>query len=154
MLSFSMAIDRASMLFAGCPPNMEKRMIFLAGSLVDLFGTDAVDYGSNLKGLGVAVDVVNFYLEDKPKNTRMELDAFVEAANSNDNSHIEHVKPRSSIPEVLDKSILRKTLSFSTRRAKRQNHAAGDDKHVRSEAFSLEREGEKLGKRKREAIYP
>lgn len=164
-LAFSTAIDHARIGFLRCPPNKQKRMLFLAGGFVDLFDKDAVEYGLKLKRLGIAVDVVNFYLDKSPigtpqgdllealiegelRSTRMELDAFVGAANSFDNSNIVHVEPGSSIRRVLSKSILRKTLRIKTDHHKRATHAAGDHKRVSSEPLYPENQGAKLGKKR------
>nr|XP_043618500.1 uncharacterized protein LOC122590234 [Erigeron canadensis] len=81
--------------------------------LADLTSWAAENCGKRLKKLEIAVDVVNFHLKDEPKSWGIsrfgnpQLNEFVTAVNSNDNSHIEHVQPGASIREVLFKSILK-----------------------------------------------
>ena len=66
--------------------------------------------GNNLKEMGIAVDLVNFCLEEEHKCERRVLNLFVASVNNKKNSHIKHVLPGSSICDVLSRFIILPSL--------------------------------------------
>nr|XP_043635103.1 uncharacterized protein LOC122606210 [Erigeron canadensis] len=112
--------------------------------LINLQMGDDKSHGANLKRLGVALDVVNFYivnldykafaqasiLTDKYRYARKELGALVTAANNNDNSHIVDIADVTSVVKILsDSSILKNNLHYL------ENKAAADAEHVKRTQF-------------------
>ena len=81
--------------------------VFLAASPTNMGFDCAKVCGNNLKEMGIAVDLVNFFcLEDEHKCGRRALNLFVASVNNNENSHIKHVLPGSSIRDVLSRFII------------------------------------------------
>ncbi|XP_071698644.1 uncharacterized protein [Rutidosis leptorrhynchoides] len=68
-------------------------LLFTGGGHVDLY-VDVEDMkarGKSVKKWGVFVDVVNFWIEGPYEDSKRALDAFVDAVNVNENSHIIHI---------------------------------------------------------------
>ncbi|XP_071701973.1 uncharacterized protein [Rutidosis leptorrhynchoides] len=71
-----------------------KRIIIFVGGPINLGIEQTVAFGKGLKKDGVAVDVVNFCPKEWNNGYWVRVfDAFVAAANNNNNSHIKHVRP-------------------------------------------------------------
>ncbi|KAI9016777.1 hypothetical protein DFJ74DRAFT_678281 [Hyaloraphidium curvatum] len=80
--------------------NQKQRIIIFAGSPIEEDEKTLVKLGKKLKKNNVAVDVINF--GEEAENTT-KLDAFVQAVNSNDNSHLVNIPPG---PHILSDVLL------------------------------------------------
>ncbi|XP_071702893.1 uncharacterized protein [Rutidosis leptorrhynchoides] len=95
-LNFVTTLITSRFMISRYPYNNEdlKRIIFFVGGPVTESIEHAEAFGKAVKQEGIAVDVVNFYpKERKDGYWARVLDAFVAAANNNNNSHIKHVRP-------------------------------------------------------------
>jgi 26S proteasome regulatory subunit N10 len=72
--------------------NQRQRVIMFIGSPVKDDTKELVKLGKLLKKNNVAVDIINFGLENGPLQ-RTKLEEFINAVNSSDNSHLVHVPP-------------------------------------------------------------
>ncbi|GKE54988.1 26S proteasome non-ATPase regulatory subunit 4, partial [Tanacetum coccineum] len=79
-----------------------KRLLFFVGGPSKIPPYSAKASGYTAKQMGVAVDVVNFFLLENYNYCKTSLDKFVAAANNNGNSHIKHIPPASSYTEIRD----------------------------------------------------
>ncbi|XP_071705446.1 uncharacterized protein [Rutidosis leptorrhynchoides] len=98
------------------PSNQKRILFFTEGPTSFNMKVVGASYGEKLKEQGIAVDVVNLYLDEGKGSYWMKgLDAFVAAANNNNNSHIIHVQSGiwtlttdvlSSTPEIVSGALL------------------------------------------------
>ncbi|XP_071691979.1 26S proteasome non-ATPase regulatory subunit 4 homolog [Rutidosis leptorrhynchoides] len=84
-------------------PSELKRMLLFAGGPTNLDFTTAERSGETLKRYSIAVDVVNFCDTEENRYCKWALDAFVAAADNNNNCTIKHIYPDFStrIDDVL-----------------------------------------------------
>ncbi|XP_071738370.1 26S proteasome non-ATPase regulatory subunit 4 homolog [Rutidosis leptorrhynchoides] len=68
------------------------RALFFIGGAINMNIKEAKAAGEWLKERGVAVDVVNFWRKGRYTPSKRALNAFVAAANNDNNSHIQHVQ--------------------------------------------------------------
>jgi len=80
--------------------NQHQRIIFFVGSPITSTSDELVRLAKRLKKNNVAVDIVNF--GEQEDNTE-KLEAFINAVNSNDNSHLVNIPPG---PHILSDIIL------------------------------------------------
>nr|GEU32606.1 hypothetical protein [Tanacetum cinerariifolium] len=79
-----------------------KRLLFFVGGPSKIPPYSAKSAGYTAKQMGVAVDVVNFFLLENYNYYRTSLVKFVDAANHNGNSYIKHIPPASSLAAIRD----------------------------------------------------
>ncbi|XP_071726012.1 26S proteasome non-ATPase regulatory subunit 4 homolog [Rutidosis leptorrhynchoides] len=91
LLDFKDGIITGELSLPTDAPN-QKRLLFFTGGCVELDIQDAVKFGTCLKGLGVAVDVVNFIVKGYFEDSTKVLEAFVAAVDCNNNSNITHIQ--------------------------------------------------------------
>ncbi|GKD09188.1 26S proteasome non-ATPase regulatory subunit 4 [Tanacetum coccineum] len=99
-----------------------KRLLFFVGGPSKIPPYSAKASGYTAKQMGVAVDVVNFFLLENYNYCKTSLDKFVAAANNNGNSHIKHIPPASSYTEIRD--ALSSSPPIITRASIRQGEIA------------------------------
>ncbi|CAJ0887781.1 2792_t:CDS:2, partial [Entrophospora sp. SA101] len=80
--------------------NQKQRIIVFIGSPIDIEKNALVTLGKKMKKNNVAVDIINFG-EESENNSKLE--AFINAVNSGDNSHILTVPPG---PHILSDALL------------------------------------------------
>ncbi|XP_071698943.1 26S proteasome non-ATPase regulatory subunit 4 homolog [Rutidosis leptorrhynchoides] len=90
LLNFKDGIITADLSLSTYAPN-RKRLLFFTGGRIDLNVQQAEEFGTFLKGLGVAIDVVNFIVEGYFEDSTKALNALV-AAVDNNNSNIVHLQ--------------------------------------------------------------
>ncbi|XP_071703397.1 uncharacterized protein [Rutidosis leptorrhynchoides] len=100
-----------------------KRILFFIGGPLNkgLEEASFVAIGKKLKEEGIALDVINFCVEEEVIRG---LDAFVAAADNNNNSHIKHVLPTRythpldvlcSTPEIISRALLEEEEEIATK---------------------------------------
>jgi len=83
--------------------NQRPRIVMFVGSPVEDDTKKLVKQGKIFKKNNIAVDVVNFGTENASNENAEKLEAFVNAANSSDNSHLVNIPPG---PHVLSDLVL------------------------------------------------
>ncbi|XP_071725644.1 26S proteasome non-ATPase regulatory subunit 4 homolog [Rutidosis leptorrhynchoides] len=91
-------------------PSNPKRFLFFTGGPIDFEMGEAHWYGNKFKEQGVANDVVNFFLDERFANCKMDLDAFVACTDNNNNSLIKHVPAdsRTRVRDIISSLVERK----------------------------------------------
>ncbi|XP_071738383.1 26S proteasome non-ATPase regulatory subunit 4 homolog [Rutidosis leptorrhynchoides] len=101
------------------------RAIFFIGGAINLNSTKAKAAGRRLKQYGVAVDVVNFWRRGRYTLTKKALDAFVAAANNENNSTIHHVQVE---PSTRSKDVLLRVFKLDEGEIVRKKKAKDREK--------------------------
>ncbi|XP_071741868.1 uncharacterized protein [Rutidosis leptorrhynchoides] len=74
-----------------CEKSSERRLLLFIGGYVCFGMMTGEDYGKSFNKTGVAVDVLHFLIPNCYVNTKLALDALVDATNNNNqNSHVKH----------------------------------------------------------------
>ncbi|XP_071725649.1 26S proteasome non-ATPase regulatory subunit 4 homolog isoform X2 [Rutidosis leptorrhynchoides] len=108
-------------------PSNPKRIVFFTGGPIDFELEEAEWYGGRLKQDGIAVDVVNFFLDEQFALWKLALETFVASANDNNNSLIKHIPADSLTP-------VRNVLSSLVEREIGNN----EEYKLKNEAIALE----------------
>jgi 26S proteasome regulatory subunit N10 len=83
--------------------NQRQRIIMFVGSPVECEQKELVALGKTFKKNNIAVDIINFGAENSTNTNPEKLEAFVQAVNNADNSHLLNVPPG---PHVLTNLVL------------------------------------------------
>ncbi|XP_071741870.1 uncharacterized protein [Rutidosis leptorrhynchoides] len=74
-----------------CEKSSERRLLLFIGGYLGFGMMTGEDYGKSFNKTGVAVDVLHFLIPNCYVNTKLALDALVDATNNNNqNSHVKH----------------------------------------------------------------
>mmetsp|Transcript_24281 Transcript_24281/g.34273 ORF Transcript_24281/g.34273 Transcript_24281/m.34273 type:complete len:389 (-) Transcript_24281:177-1343(-) len=88
-----------------------QRIIMFVGSPVETSSKELVRLGKKFKKNNIAVDIINFGAENALNDNVEKLEAFINAVNSSDNSHLVNVPPG---PHVLSDLVLSSAIMSDT----------------------------------------